>query len=111
MKRLYRYMDAVRLFIEVKAYNNKWERFVCRYHLYKAENDYSLILKIRGDVHDKKDYLNLLQTCRDDMEWVFQNGLFDVREHYDSCRLLLAKLESYTKHYPLLWYVVFKIKP
>lgn len=83
-------------------------RWVCRYHLYVEKDDYSLREKFQKP-QSRKAMIQLCNQCLQEMKWVESNGLFDCRLHYDYCLILLKQLRSFTQHYPLLWFLVFRL--
>jgi hypothetical protein len=108
-KLLFRYKQANVLFKLTRDYNSRWERWVCRYHLYLHENDYSprwyLSYPTSRIAHKKTIALYLRE-----MEEVYYGSFFDSREHYDGCRLYLKTLLTFTHHYPLLWFLRFRLR-
>lgn len=106
-KSIYRWREAVRLFRATRSYEEKWLRWVCRYHLYVQDGDYSLrgqFCAPRGLRAFRRQVERSLREC----EEVYRMGLYDSRQHYDGCRLYLHKLRSFSKHYPITWMAVFR---
>lgn len=102
-----RWREAVRLFRETREYEVKWLRWVCRYHLYLREGDYTLrelFCSPRGLAAFRKQ----IDICLRECDKVYYLGLYDSRQHYDGCRLYLRTLRSFCEHYPITWRVVFR---
>ena len=108
-KRLFRFKQAHVLFKLTRDYNSRWERWVCRYHLYLHENDYSPRVWLTYP-KSRVEYIKTITHLLQEMEEVYYGSFFDSREHYDGCRLYLRTLLSFTHHYPLLWFLLFRLR-
>ena len=106
-KCIYRWREAVRLFRTTRSYDVMWLRWVCRYHLYVQEGDYSLRSKFCAP-HGLRAFCRQVESSLRECEMVYRMGLYDSRQHYDGCRLYLHKLRSFCKYYPITWRVVFR---
>ncbi len=84
-------------------------RWICRYHLYLHKNDYTLQHKFQHP-KSKNSFVALCQLCLRETQQTLDWHLFDRYEHYYNNRLLLHQLIAYTKHYPVLWHLVFKCR-
>lgn len=107
MKRLSHYpKQAWQLFQAVRHYQDMRLRWLCRYHLYCHEGDYTLRTQL-CEPTSKQAFLQTLRLCLRETHWLYGQGLYDKREHYENSLRLLAHLMVFTKHYPLLWYLCF----
>ena len=108
-KLLFRYKQANVLFKLTRDYTSRWERWVCRYHLYLHENDYSPRQYLTHP-NSRSEYIKTIAHFLQEMEDVYYGSFFDSREHYDGCRLYLKTLLTFTRHYPLLWFLRFRLR-
>ena len=108
-KRIDRLKEANLLFKLTRDYNSRWERWVCRYHLYLHLGDYSPRMLLTYP-KSRKEYIKTTIQLLAEMEEVYRGSFFDSREHYDKCRLYLRSLLSFTHHYPLLWFLRFRLR-
>lgn len=108
-KKLYRFKQASLVFKMTRDYSAKWLRFVCRYHLYIKEGDYSLRYAFEHP-KSRKEFIKLIEHQLQEIEQVFYGSFFDKREHYDGCKLYLKCLHSFAIHYPLLFFVRFRLR-
>lgn len=100
---------ADEVFRLTRDYNSKWQRWVCRYHLYLHKDDYST-RDLLSHPKSRTEYIKLLEHLHTEMQEVFFSSFFDSRDHYDGCRYYLKSLRSFTLHYPLLWFVRFRLR-
>jgi hypothetical protein len=108
-KRIFRFKQADLLFKLTRDYNSRWERWVCRYHLYLQENDYSPRQHLTYPT-SRVEYIKTIARYLQEMEEVYYGSFFDSREHYDGCRLYLKSMLTFTRHYPLLWLLRFRLR-
>lgn len=109
-KKLFRLKQANVLFKLTRLYNSRWQRWVCRYHLYIHEGDYTTPRSLLTLPNSRKEHIKTTIQLLAEMEEVYRGSLFDSREHYDNCRLYLKSLLSFTRHYPLLWFLHFRLR-
>lgn len=107
-KKFMRLRTANDLFNDTIEYQNKWQRWVCRYHLYVVKDDYSTRDKL-SHPGNREEYIKFIEHLYKEMQQVFYDGFFDNRTHYDMCRLYLKQLLIFTRQYPLLWFWHFRL--
>lgn len=83
-------------------------RWVCRYHLFVKKGDYSVIDKFKKP-KSRWVFINMCSTLIREMDAVEDWGFMDSREIYDNIRIMLHRLRAYAKHYPLIWWLVFRL--
>lgn len=113
---------AKQLFSSTIDYSHMPLRYVCRYHLFIEEGDYSLRDKLCHPFHGGLTrnprliniqaraslYLELLNNCSDEIEQCYQMGVFDFRFHYDSAKNYLRYMRFLIRHHPILFAWIFR---
>lgn len=108
-KMCFRYKQASQLFKLTRDYNSRWQRWVCRYHLYLVKGDYQPMVALSKPT-SRREYIKQVAHLCDEMHEVYYGGFFDSREHYEGCALYIKSLLAFTLHYPLLWFVRFRLR-
>lgn len=114
MKKIFRHIknyfrslrEANKYFSDTISYRAYSIRHMCRYHLYIIDKDYSLMDKFKFPA-SISELLETIKRCRVECETAYEMGVYDCREHYDSIRFYLRKLEFYAiRHRGLLLLVI-----
>jgi len=108
--------DVLRTFLRARYYENNilFEdlclRWVCRYHLFIFKDDYAIIQKFQKPT-TRQAFVNLCTRMIREMDYVERAALMDSRDIYDRTRMLLHRLRAYAIHYPVLWWITFRLVP
>lgn len=97
--------EAKQYFTDTISYRAMPVRYMCRYHLYIKEGDYDFMDLFK---HPKsaEQLSQTIKQSRTQCEELFNMGVYDSREHYDSIRMYFRKLDFYATHHPGLLRIV-----